>query len=380
MPFRNVVRNPRRAVLTAVGVGAAITSMVAVLGLLDSLTRALDLAGEEMTRGDEDRVFVQLDTFHPIDGEVVGSLTGGSTVGSIDPVLRMPVTVLGPDQADDLDLLVDLIDLETATWTPTITGSDRSLGDGIALASKAAGDLGVEVGDTVTLRHPVRTADEGFALAETDVAIDGIHANPIRTFAYADLGHADVFGLAGIANHAYAYPAEDATRDDLQREVFGLPGVASSQAAARISEGFDQALGQFSAILVIVAGAVLALALLIAFNSTRITVDERRREHATMRAFGLPVRSVLGVVIKESILIGLVATALGLVAGLVFMGWVLGTIADTTAPDLGIGIYLSPTTILTTLVVGIVAVSLAPLFLARRINRTDLPAALRAVE
>ncbi len=74
MPFRNVVRNPRRALLTAVGVGAAITSMVAVLGLLDSFVRTLDQAGEEMTRGDRDRAFVQLDTFYPIDGEVLSAV------------------------------------------------------------------------------------------------------------------------------------------------------------------------------------------------------------------------------------------------------------------------------------------------------------------
>ena len=45
--------------------------------------------------------------------------------------------------------------------------------------------------------------------------------------------------------------------------------------------------------------AVVALALLIAFNATRITVEERRREHATMQAFGLPVRTVLGIVVNR---------------------------------------------------------------------------------
>ena len=74
------------------------------------------------------------------------------------------------------------------------------------------------------------------------------------------------------------------------------------------------------------------------------------------------------------------ATAIGIGGGLVFMGWILGTIATTTAPDIGIGVYLSPTTIAAALVVGIAAVALAPLFLARRIQRMDLPATLRVVE
>jgi putative ABC transport system permease protein len=33
MPIRNLLRRPRRAVLTALGVGAAITALVAVLGM-----------------------------------------------------------------------------------------------------------------------------------------------------------------------------------------------------------------------------------------------------------------------------------------------------------------------------------------------------------
>lgn len=58
----------------------------------------------------------------------------------------------------------------------------------------------------------------------------------------------------------------------------------------------------------------------------------------------------------------------------------LDKITNTTAPDLGLSVYLSPTTLAATVVVGIVAVALAPLFLARRIQKIDLPATLRVVE
>ena len=53
---------------------------------------------------------------------------------------------------------------------------------------------------------------------------------------------------------------------------------------------------------------------------------------------------------------------------------------STTAPDLGISVYLSPATIIAAVVVGIVAVAVAPLFLARRIHKMDLPSTLRVVE
>jgi putative ABC transport system permease protein len=53
-------------------------------------------------------------------------------------------------------------------------------------------------------------------------------------------------------------------------------------------------LDQFTGILNVAAGVALLLVLLIAFNTASIGTDERSREHATMMAFGLPARTVLG--------------------------------------------------------------------------------------
>jgi putative ABC transport system permease protein len=250
----------------------------------------------------------------------------------------------------------------------------------ILLARKAADDLDVHVGDTITLRHPIRTDAARFSLVETEFVVSGIHANPIRTFAFLDLDAAGQFGLEGAANLIQAYPADDATRSDVQRAIFGLPGVTSSQPVARISEAIDEALDQFLSFLFVTAGAVLILALLIAFNATRITVEERRREHATMQAFGLPVRTVVGVVVKESILTGLLATLIGIGGGVIFLNWMLTSLATTTLPDVGIDTYLSSGTIMIAATVGIVAVAAAPLFLVGRLRRMDLPGTLRVME
>jgi putative ABC transport system permease protein len=383
MPIRNVLRTPRRTVLTAVGVGAAITALVAVLGMLDSFGRTLDRGDAEFTKGDADRVVVQLDTFYPRDSPVVEAIADAPAVGHIDAGLRLPVTAQGPAGDAELSLLVELVDLDEAVWTPTVVDGDTGSGTGtpgILLARKAADDLGAQIGDTVVLRHPARTEAGGFTIAETSLVVTGIHANPIRTFAFADIGDAAQLGLPGLVNVVQAYPADDATRADLQRAVFDLPGSASSQPVARISEAIDEALDQFLSFLFVTAGAVLILALLIAFNATRITVEERRREHATMRAFGLPVRTVLGVVVKESAVIGVIATVIGLVGGVAFLRWMLSSLATTTLPDVGIDVYLSPTTILVAAIVGIASVAATPLFLVRRLRRMDLPGTLRVVE
>ncbi len=377
MPVRNFLRTPRRAVLTAIGVGAAIATLIAVFGMLDSFARTIDATGDELTQDDPERVVVQLDTFYEVDAEELAAIGAQPAVGAVDAGLRLPVTALGDEE---IDALLEVVDFDSAGWTPTIersTGSDRS---GLVLAEKAMDDLGVDLGDPLRVRHPTRQADGSFALVESEITVSAVHASPLRTFAFADVELGADFGFGGAANVVNASPAPGYDRDDVQRAVLGLPAVGSSQAVARVSESFDSALDQFVGFLVITAAAVLVLALLIAFNATRIAVEERRREHATMRAFGLPVRSIIGTVVKESVLVGVLATIIGIGVGTLFLELMLRSLASTTLPDLAIDRILSWPTLGIAAAVGILAVALAPLFLARRVRRMDVPDALRIME
>jgi putative ABC transport system permease protein len=250
---------------------------------------------------------------------------------------------------------------------------------GIVLAEKAADDLGVGPGDSIQIRHPTQV-DGGVTLADSEVLVSGLHPNPIRTFAYMDLGRAGLFGLEGQTNLVSVTPEDGTTAAGLQRALFGAGGVAYSLPMTRISEAFDQALEAFQGFLAVAAVAVLVLALLIAFNASRITVEERRRDHATMRAFGLPIRSVLGTLTKESVVIGVAATLVGVFVGTLMLEWMLRSLAARTLPDFGIERYVAPGTLLVAAAIGIAAVTVAPLFMIRRLRRMDLPSTLRVME
>jgi putative ABC transport system permease protein len=378
IPLRNLLRTPRRTILTATGVGVAIAALVSVLGMLNSFGRAIDVSDSEITRGDRDRVIVQLTTLMPTDDPRVSAIVADPSIGTADLGLRLPATAIR-DGDDAFELLIDSYDFETAVWTP---GPDYNAdtSDGIVLARKAADDLGVRPGDSIRIRHPVRVGD-GLQLVESEVMVSGLNDNPIRTFAYLDDDSAaEVFGLAGITNLVSVTPDGSATPNEIQRALFGRDGVASTMPVARIGEAFDDALATFTGFLLVVAVAVLVLALLIAFNAARIAVEERRRDHATMRAFGLPVRSILGIITKEGVVIGALATLIGVAIGTLMLDWMLASLTTRTLPEFGIARYIAPSTLAWAAGIGIVAVSVAPLFLVRRIHRMDLPSTLRVME
>ena len=254
------------------------------------------------------------------------------------------------------------------------------VGDGLILAETAAEDLGVAVGETVVLTHPVRTGPDTFAFAQSNIVVEALHENPLRFTAYMDDAALGLMGAEGVANVVYVNPADGFTAGDVQRELFDLDSVSSAQKASAAADELDDLMAQFVGVLQAVAFFVLLLAALMAFNSASISFEERQREHATMFAYGVRVRKALRMAVVENFVIGLVATVIGFGGGLWMLWWVVNVTAAETMPDIGLVMEVSPVTLVTVIGLGIAAVALAPLFTARRMRKMDLPGTLRVME
>jgi putative ABC transport system permease protein len=152
------------------------------------------------------------------------------------------------------------------------------------------------------------------------------------------------------------------------------------QPIADITTEIRDMIRDYLGILRIAEAAVLALAVLIAFNSASITVDERAREEATMFAYGLRVRAVLGMLTTETVLMGILGTAIGIGGGFLVLRWMITVLLPRTMPELGMSVVLSPSTMATTMVLGVLAVALAPLSMTRRLRNMDIPSTLRVLE
>jgi putative ABC transport system permease protein len=379
MPLRNLLRAPRRSLMTVTGFGAVISVVIALGGMIDSFDTTVQQALDDAGRGGRDRTIVTLDLPRATDSAEVRAIAGDATVGTAEPGLRLPASVVGPRGSVDVGL--DLIAADSRLWRPRFEEGGLDAGDrGLVLSRRAAEDLGVSVGDSVTLHHPVRTGAATLGSADTRTRIAGIHTNPFRHVAFADAGWASEMGLAGTANLVAVVPAAGATPRDVQSALFGQPGVASAEEAAIASRTLDDALDQFGSVLQIGWIFALALALLMAFNATTINSDERRREHATMFAFGVRPRSVLRVNVLENVAVGILATLVGLALGTAILSWVIGSLVRETFPDLAVQMAIAPGTLTAAALVGVVALALAPVVTLRRLRLMDVPSTLRVME
>ena len=166
--------------------------------------------------------------------------------------------------------------------------------------------------------------------------------------------------------------------------------MTSIDAALNTNEGFPRVLVQnqeeliadttaeFNQALDIIGGILLGFAMLSLFVSAliiiiifAITISQRTRELGLMRAIGATPRQILRSVLAESFAMGVLASALGLVGGVVIA---LGIRAVLNAAGLGIpsfGIVIKPATVVIALLVGVGVTMLAaafPAFVASRVS------------
>lgn len=147
----------------------------------------------------------------------------------------------------------------------------------------------------------------------------------------------------------------------------------AADASAEFKDGFA-----FLSIVLTVFGVIaLFVGGFIIFNTFSITVAQRTREFGMLRTLGAHRRQVLGSVLLEAAVIGLVASASGVLGGI---GFVEGIAALFSLFDLSLpssGLVLSPSTVIVALVVGVGVTVVASLAPARRATKVTALEALR---
>jgi putative ABC transport system permease protein len=152
--------------------------------------------------------------------------------------------------------------------------------------------------------------------------------------------------------------------------------TASAQATSD-SEDTQEGLGYFRDFLLAFGGLALFVGAFVIANTMSITIAQRMRELATLRTLGASRRQVLTSVVLEALVIGLVASVIGLFLGLA-IAKLLNVLLVSTGIDLPqTGLVFTGRTVLVSLLVGTLVAILASLRPAIRATRVPPIAAVR---
>ncbi|HET9544727.1 MAG TPA: FtsX-like permease family protein [Gaiellaceae bacterium] len=289
-----------------------------------------------------------------------GEPLGGSSVSPL---------ALGLDPADEQFSPVRIVDGE---WPD---GSGQ-----IAIDRRTFDDEGLALGDAIsaTARGPVQE----FEIVGV-VELGSLESLGGATISVFDLATAqELFAKEDVVDQIQLAAAEGVSAEALVAEVRGeLPATLDVQTtAAQVeteSEDTSAGLGFLRYFLLAFAAIALFVGSFVIANTLSITIGQRTRELATVRTLGASRRQVLWSVVLEALVVGVLASIVGILLG---VGLALGLNELLAAAGIELptsGLVLETRTIVVGLVVGIGITLLASIRPALRATRVPPIAAVR---
>ncbi|MFD4205935.1 ABC transporter permease [Micromonospora tulbaghiae] len=192
------------------------------------------------------------------------------------------------------------------------------------------------------------------------------------------LGKPDVFSNVSVQAADGTTPA--ALRDELARTLGADYQVKTGeQLAADASAGLKEGLSFFNKILLGFAAVALLVGTFLILNTFSIIVAQRTRELALMRAIGASGKQVIGSVVLEALAVGLIASVLGLAAG-IGVGALLAYLFGQLAGGLTLaGLGVPASAVIGAFAVGMLITVIAALLPALRASRIPPIAAMQDV-
>jgi putative ABC transport system permease protein len=331
---RHLVRHPWQAGLAVLGIALGVAVVVSVDLAGESARRAFALAAEGVT-GRATHEIVGGPTW--LDERVVTRLAREVGVRPFAPVV---VAWVGTAEPPGRPLqLLGIDPFSEVAFRPYLAGAgmagSRTLGTlvtepgAVLLSRETAADLGVPVSGTVALRVGGRTRIVRVAgLIEPS---DARSARGFRDLVVADVSTAqELVGRPGrLSRVDLILPAGRSGEEILARIRAVLPPGADVAQAGAQSEFVGELTRAFDVNLTALSLLALMVGLFLAYNTMTFAVVQRRATIGILRAVGVTRTEIVATVLAEALVVGGIATALGLVAGVALGGGLVRLVTQT---------------------------------------------------
>ena len=309
------------------GMRSALTTLAVALGVmlvfgLNGISPALMEAFTKSMMSAAGRIDVTVGSAfrQPIERDVLDTVTRTPGVAAASGEVQRPTPLTTRDGLTDAPAMLNVVGIDPARAAavrdfPLTQGRALASGDGdvAVLSADLAGRLEVRLGDELTLPS---------ASGTTTLTVVGLLSTPTvpgQEQVYVPLAAAQsLFSLGDrltVIEAALAPDADRAAVEDALRRALGdrytVGGLSSNGSLVASMEVAEYAFTLFGVFALATAGFIIA-------NSFRTVIAERRRDIGMLRAIGTPRRVIRRMFLAESLLQGVIGTALGLV-----LGWLL---------------------------------------------------------
>lgn len=312
----------------------------------------------------------------PLPTSLIAQIRKLPGVAAANGQVRQPATIVGRNGGPVKSLGGSTVALSYLpapfTGMTFVSGTRPSDSTQVALDEGTANREHLRVGDSVS----IVTAQPARRFTITGLVRYGNASLGGSPFAVFDLSTARVlYNEQGEADVVYVAAVKGTTDAALVSEIGAL--LPPQFVARTPSSQVDAQLQGVSSQLSLLTGGLLAFGVLavligafVIFNTFSITVTQRTREFALLRALGATRSQVVAVVVLEAVTVGLIASSLGLAGGLGVAALIHALLLATGQGVPGAALVLTSRTVLVGLGVGVIVTVTAGLIPVWRATRS----------
>lgn len=333
--LRSLLRRRWLSLLCIIGIALGVAVVVAIDLANESAQRAFTFATESVTgrathhvvggpNGIDEDVYSRLRTEQGIRlvAPVVEEYVQAEELGEqpfrllgVDPFAEPPFrSYLATDDEGPLEALV-----------PLLTEPNT-----VVLAEDVAARYGVQAGDTIHVR--LGTDEQELNVVGLLAPEDEYSRRALSNLLVADIATAqEVLGRVGrLSRIDVLAPHDDPTSPArLERIEAALPEGTRLVEAARRAQSVQQLTNAFELNLQALSLLALVVGTFLIYNTMTFSVVQRRTTLGTLRSLGVTGREIFGLILFEAGILGLVGSALGLLAGVLLGQSVVGLVTQT---------------------------------------------------
>lgn len=372
---RNIFRYKKRFFMTIIGIAGCSALLVAGVGLSNSIGQIVDRQYRQTftynlsirfipTASEEEKeeVVQKLGRLPEIKSSLKATEINAKVKSGGEEIA---MTLICPDNSEGFANYISLQDRTTRQKIQLPVS-------GLIITEKLSRELGVAVGDSVT----VYNADE--AVKKLEIA--GITENYIFHYGYISREYyTEIFRFEPSYNSMLIklnQPSKE-METALGSELIAMDQVASVVYYSDAAIKFEETIKSLDAIVLAIIGSAGLLAFVVLYNLTNINLSERIREIATIKVLGFYNREVAAYVYRENIILSLIGAACGLVLGIYLHRIIMSSIEQN---GIMFGNYIAGTSFLFALAVTMAFSMLVNIVMYRRLKNIPMVESLKTVE
>lgn len=364
---RNILRYKRRMIMMIIGIGGCTALLITGFGISDTIKPILDYQYSEIETFDESITFI-----NPPDEKEKAGFTDeiSSYCDSITFMYTGTIDVIG-EKTESINFMVYRDSPEGCFNLHAGKKSVAWPGQGECVIDyRLARSQKISEGDIITL------LDSDYN--QLNFRVSGIYDNYIYDFLFVNESSvSEQLGSAPEAQTAYIRLNDTADAHEVSAKILNLDNVAAvsitADMRARIGSMFE-ALDYVVLIVLVCAGA---LAFIVLFNLSNISITERTREIATLKVLGFYKNETAAYVFRENLVLTGISAVFGVPMGLALLRYVMDQIR---IKSMYFGWRLSAGSLIISIVLTFVFAVFAELFLTKKLENINMAESLKAIE